>query len=265
MIPIQSFALIGGAEELTVRDDGQVAYGKTLFGVLSPDGRFVDAEGNLVAKLADDGRIRGPGGAPLGRIEADGSVTSDAGTVLAFGEGGRVSGLVVTDLPVPIRLRGPKRVRVAAAVVLVGIGQVAEFASAMSAGTQAAEPALTQAANEFCAALAGADREGLERAIITHAELSAVSRKAPGKDRYDRMVTKWIDARIREFSKRNDISCSRTEIVKRLVQPAGEKLYRAQSIASVKAVFRWDAKEHPMLFPLLFIDVNGVWKVSIRN
>jgi hypothetical protein len=248
--------------QLTVGADGRVEAGGELFGVVSTDGRFVDADGDLLASL-DGALLRGPEGAILGEVDDLGSVTRPGATILSFAADGAATGEAVAELEQAIRFRGPADARPIAALVLVGIADGIGF---FKAAGRALGNDLDTEARRLCDALAAGDAAGLRAVMIGHEQLAAITRKAPSRADYDAMLAEWIDARVAEIAGAGKpASCARAEILERERLEADDRLLQAIDIAVARPVLAFDGAEHPMAFPIVFIEVDGAWKASIKK
>ncbi|MCA9668860.1 MAG: hypothetical protein KC503_24870 [Myxococcales bacterium] len=149
---------------------------------------------------------------------------------------------------------------VALLLALVAAGSVAE--------ARQHRASLKRAGLELTRALVAGDVAKAKTFMPSHAELAALTRKAPPKRRYRELVDRWVRKRVRELAegkkqgKRVDVGEVRVRDVH--ILDSGSKLLRRVVFATVRVSLRVDGKERGGI-ELFFVDVGRRWKLSIKK
>ncbi|MCA9615283.1 MAG: hypothetical protein H6721_07890 [Sandaracinus sp.] len=108
-LPLADFSIFTAVGAVEVRADGTLRENGTLVGTFSPDGAFVNVDGNEIGRLTPSGQIYFGGRLDAATIDATGTMLADPShTIASFDPQGN---LLVGDVTLEVRGYAPEKGR----------------------------------------------------------------------------------------------------------------------------------------------------------
>jgi hypothetical protein len=136
------------------------------------------------------------------------------------------------------------------------------------AGPPKKKDSLRKATRTVLEALLAGDRDAAGALLLTQAEMATITRRAPTKERYRKLVDRWLGKLLREFAearkKGRKITIGRAHVLDVQLLAASSKLRRPVVFAAVSPTLIVSGKKRSGI-PFFFIAHGGRWRLSIKK
>jgi hypothetical protein len=140
---------------------------------------------------------------------------------------------------------------------------------ALHGPAQARRESLSKVAKDYLdAVLFKGDKAAANKLLLTHKELSRMTKKSVSAQEYNKEIKRWLGRFLGGLKGKRGLKLHGVEIVDVMLLPEGSEKNKVELVwALVKPIFmlRGKTKESAWPYPFNFVKVKDRWKVAVKH